>query len=164
MKREIKFRAWNGQVMEYSIIVGTFGAFWVNPMKNKDGLDENDTASLTPLNTKCSETTVIMQYTGLKDIKGKEIYEHDVFRKEVEKEYGDDREYLIVLWIPQRAAFYLVPIVHYPILRDNDNLEEDEDFYWLYNDANLYDFVLDSLLLSGVIGNIHEQPELFTKL
>lgn len=63
MKREIKFRVWNGQKMEYSVMAGTYGTFFVNP-ENGNGLDPNDSASLTPANTKYFEETPVMQFIG----------------------------------------------------------------------------------------------------
>ena len=48
MEREIKFRVWTGQEMEHRIMVGFLGAFYVQ------GIDEKDSASMSPFNTKYS--------------------------------------------------------------------------------------------------------------
>lgn len=63
--REILFRVWNGANYEYDVMVGKFGAFYVNPMNG--GLDVDDYASLSPFNTKFSDNVVIEQFTGLHD-------------------------------------------------------------------------------------------------
>jgi len=88
------------------------------------------------------------------------IFEDDVFRCTKETDEGEDiTSYLVVMLIKQRAAFYLVPICHYYIIKDND-VSEEAEFSWLFNEASLSDFSLDSQLMK--VGNIHDNPEYFT--
>jgi len=90
----VKFRVWTGIEMEYNVMAGKFGTFYVNPSNN--GLDENDKASLTPFNTKYSEDKEPLMFTGQCDKDGEEIYENDI----IENEFGKK----VVKW--EGSGFY----------------------------------------------------------
>lgn len=106
MNRELRFRAYNGETMNYNIMVGKFGAFWINPGVNNNGLDANDSACLTTFNTKCAETTIVMQSTGLNDINDTPIFEGDI----VKCGYGQGKVVwksgcFMVEWIDDKEAY-----------------------------------------------------------
>lgn len=107
MNREIKFRVWNGIEMVTDITVGKFGTFYVNPENN--GLSINDYASITPFTTKYNDNIPLMQYTGLKDKNGKEIYEGDILCiTNVDLDDGTEtKRFGAVEWDVNRCLFYI---------------------------------------------------------
>jgi len=113
--REIKFRAWDRKMveMEYQDNDTSWGAFWdsVHPDSEK----------------------ILMQYTGLKDKNGKEIYEGDLIRNESLR---------ICEVIFMSGAFDAKP-VNVPIKSDAVGFKLEA---WRYR--------------IEVIGNIYEHPEL----
>lgn len=130
--RALRFRVWTGAQMEYNVMVGKFGVFYVNPGSNFDGLDEKDSASLTPFNTKYPTTCPVMQYTGAVDKNGLEIYEGDIIT------HSHDGMTGVVVWNSAGYGFSI------------EDLKGEE----FIADLNDYDWQPE------VIGNIYENKEL----
>lgn len=134
--RELKFRVWNGASMEYNVTVGKFGNFYVNP-ENGNGLNPKDSASLTTCTTKYHESTPVMQYTGMKDSEGNEIYEGDIISHpeyfETPEMGNNPKQYGVVVF--ERCAFRM-----YDEALSPEDLENNDYFF--------------------VAGNIYENPEL----
>jgi len=114
--REIKFRIW---------------------LKNKEEMDYNDCfirASGNPViwggDEQEKDSYVLMQYTGLKDKNGKEIYEGDIVK--TDKEYKD-----IIIW--EDGSFFL----------KSTDKDYDNEYLWEYIPKRL-----------EVIGNVYENKDL----
>ena len=135
-RREIKFRAWDekyrkmiftgfhllGEVMAF----GGIEEYLFETQKEKDGL---------PTIERWNDI-IIMQYTGLYDKNGKEIYEGDIIIYEDRKwlvEWSNDR------WDMRNGNYYI---------RYDD--EADDPGFTNWNKAE-------------IIGNIYENPELINQ-
>ena len=132
--RKIKFRVWTGLDMVYHVTVGIFGAFYVNPGEAGTGLDPNDSASLTPFTTKYPDEIPVMQFTGLKDKNGKEIYEGDILQNVTK----DQRRLSVfeISWYQPSCGF----------------VKEKK------GEGNMFTLEVSKYL--EIIGNIYENPEL----
>lgn len=136
--REIKFRAWfEGHMYEIAKL-----DFWGDPEQatcdmvrmslTEDGYTEECEVYLHEVE--------LMQYTGMKDKNGKEIYEGDIVTTDLE------RNYLIVEY--RNGAF---------MLNCNDGLEDYYDIFFATSDepTEIYKY-------GEVVGNIYENPEMLT--
>ena len=81
-----------------------------------------------------SNRFIFMQWTGFTDKNGTEIYEGDILKCKL---YNGEYENYVIVWDEEEAGF--------------DALNEDKN-----------NFMLPSIwTVSKIIGNIHENPELF---
>lgn len=127
--REIKFRAWLGGVMH---------PVW---LRIDDGV------------YKTHPDIVIMQYTGLKDKNGKEIYEGDIINSFIEEHNttDDGKPLHVVQYIkynPSKAAYDIWEMFN----NDVHSVYEEE-----FTDGDL---TIENVTDLAVLGNIYENPEL----
>ena len=131
MKREIKFRAWGGEVM---FIVSDIEWCACEPIKpvSIDGFTmKNGIARGVTWFEGDKINMILMQFTGLKDKNGKEIYAGDVVRGFMPS-HGIEETVVIY----ERGCF-LLESSRWPV------------YYWTMPDSYI-----------EVIGNIYEDPEL----
>ena len=137
MKREIKFRIWNGSKMEHKVMAGFLGAFYVQ------GIDEKDTACMSPFNTKYPDETPAMQYTGLKDKYDVEIYDGDILQYTEHPGYLFSTCKMMVCWNDENSGFGY----------KSDNMHGFFMSFWNHDELKR-----DVLKHCEVIGNIYETP------
>lgn len=95
----------------------------------------------------------VMQFTGLHDKHGKEVYESDIFR--VEEDNPEDMiYYLVIVWVQEWCMFCTLTANEYHAYQTEGIKALDEPMFWTYTleDTNDRRFFL--------CGNIHSNPEL----
>ena len=122
--REIKFRAWDGEVMHTDNVCMLGGVF---------ALEENT----MDWSFNFEEKLMVMQFTGLKDKNGIDIYEGDILNA-----YHSGFEESIVADVRFKSATFTIGKYWKDGTHDWTSMEQYEKF-----DLE-------------VIGNIHENPEL----
>lgn len=132
--REIKFRAWDGKYMidsSYGDWVSFDGVTFTEAEKGYD----------TPhIEIEKARNYILMQFTGLKDKNGKDIYEGDIIRAY----QSDGSQVLHSISYSNEEARFIVSCIGY------GNLSGGFDKRWIEEFGK------------EIIGNIYENPELLT--
>lgn len=96
------------------------------------------------LDSDVTNTVIVEQYTGLKDVKGNKIFEGDILK------------------VSDGENFYVAPVRYHS---DDNYPAFDIDIRYVPSDWNYDDNIFSEILNYGnevmtVIGNVHENPEL----
>ena len=138
MSREIKFRAWDGQTMRDVRSIHNVHS-QVNVHADLCTVKDDPLSNKAVISSHYTEYNLklhLMQYTGLKDRNGVEIYEGDVI-KYITQYYGNKREHQkVVGWIDDMQ---------------DDSFGEPLSMGYRFHGGDI-----------EVIGNIYETPDLLT--
>nr|DAW03018.1 MAG TPA: YopX protein [Caudoviricetes sp.] len=150
MNREIRFRGFNEKHNEWR-----YGYYFVNRGEHFIVADNVETNPLLTEEDFNVNHETIGQYTGLKDCKGREIYEGDILRLRVPD--GTIRHF-VVEWVEEdriiRPLFDFVP---------DGNPIRISGWCFNWNGYCLYPSVIDGVPDNErmeIVGNIHDNPEL----
>lgn len=150
MKREIKFRAWDGKKMREVARID-FNNNLFDLMLKTPTESAPDHWCLRKLSD-----TPLMQFTGLHDKNGKEIYEGDVVRgHRAACKYLKQKDWLGIIEYSKVRCGFVVRVKHLDGIDTFDNIVSCDSDYQV-DVKTLTDYQYE------IIGNIYQNPELCT--
>ncbi|OJW78418.1 MAG: hypothetical protein BGO59_30930 [Spirosoma sp. 48-14] len=109
-----------------------------------------------------NHSAILMQFTGLIDKNGKEIYEGDIKADLIDRPMGEgqDLHYFVCVYITEWSRFSWLMLDEY---RQYTGLEprQDDTLDWILQET--YGVFADETDKTEVIGNIYENPELLNQ-
>lgn len=156
--RDIKFRCWFASKMFYGIPKIYFNSDGVRKvdLNHNDNDFNNDPDTWTG-----RDDFELMQYTGLKDKNGKEIYEGDLIAEvdkiEDLKKWGTPLTVCFGEYVGDTDSWGIPDVTTGFFLRYNGN--SDGQTIGIHNRENGYGFEAREIM---VVGNIYENPNLLT--
>lgn len=145
-----KFRVWDKVTNSMSPSFVLFGEFTLMGAVHSW---QRENGNKAPTSLEALNDLIEMQYTGLKDKNGKEIYEGDIFR--IEEDEEDLIFYVVVVWVQEWCMFATLRVDdEYQAYLNGGVKALDEPMFWTYTleDTNSRKHYL--------CGNIYEHPEL----
>ena len=144
MNREIKFRGWDKYDKKMIYDLCQIDSFWhYYSYSNNTGLHFGKTGPDGV--SEDFKNKYIMQYTGLKDKNGKEIYEGDIVSSYIQT--GKESSRSIIVWEDEE-------------LYSGWNIKVIKDFYPPNQEGCIIPISRNDVMDYEVIGNIYENPEL----
>lgn len=126
-------------------MAGWLGAFYVK------GMDEKDSACMSNFNTIYQKETPVMQFTGLLDRNGKEIFEGDVVRQHCSSN-EKHRTTATIIWDDGTPGFFV--LTHDKQISDyRGKMVDMPTMHSWCGGHSCWDYL-------EIIGNIYENPEL----
>lgn len=145
--REIKFRVWTPRLKR-------FACFEINPM-NGFSKEFHET-----FEKDIDKNSILMQYTGIKDTNGKEIYERDIVVIKSEKSIS-----IVYVSIDEKYGFIWNG---FSSEKSKDsalsNINEVPNLYFFDDLPTRYNFSNHRLTNVEVVGNLLENPDLVQNL
>lgn len=150
-RREIKFKVWCKENEEF-IQFNKMGFLEDGSLWYAQGVDENEEETDPPYFENQNDWE-LMQYTGLKDKNGVEIYEGDIVK--IDDYFNGEMNAKVVF---EKGSFGFVGIDRRVI--DVVNSNWNDDFLSASYLSWTYDHPDNELFNAIVIGNVYENPEL----
>ena len=164
--REIKFRAWvHNKKMIYPRVLDFLDEGHIEIKTWEDDKDMMTNWGCTGSDCILGAENKLMQYTGLKDKNGKEIYEGDIIEKlQWNKPYSEKRKECKVRYeIRWREQNIANNEWNNEILKkDPSSFNREPGFYGkeIWNEKGYYRHSWSEFASCEIIGNIYENPEL----